>query len=224
MTIIDVTGRYPLASVWWRGIYSSADITDITLHHTAMGELPSTASEDDELAVLDCIYAFHVNTRGFGGIGYHGVGFPSSRAYLTSPMTRWGAHVADENNHLWGFAAAGNHTNSIPSQGTLEALAELIANADGMKGTELPLRPHLYWGGTTCPGNRWQEWVPQLRDYIQEEEMPLSQGDLDLIARVFRKESDSYVLPKVKRIVMAQIEAQVPAIVREEIDKSKITS
>ena len=35
----------------------------------------------------------------------------------------------------------------------------------------LPLRPHLNWGGTTCPGARWPEWVPQLRaKAIQTEE------------------------------------------------------
>ena len=27
----------------------------------------------------------------------------------------------------------------------------------------LPLRPHLNWGGTSCPGKRWPEWVPWLR-------------------------------------------------------------
>ena len=134
MPIIDVTARYPLASVWWRGEYTPAAITDIVIHHTAMGELPADASVDDELAVLDCIYAFHVNTRGFGGIGYHGVAFASGRAYLTTPLTRWGAHVAVENDHLWGFAAAGDYRNSIPPEGTLRGLGELVALADRTKG------------------------------------------------------------------------------------------
>jgi len=34
----------------------------------------------------------------------------------------------------------------------------------------LPLRPHLYWGGTGCPGECWPEWVPQLRDFIAKED------------------------------------------------------
>lgn len=34
----------------------------------------------------------------------------------------------------------------------------------------LPLRPHLYWGGSSCPGARWPEWVPQLR---KEDDMPV---------------------------------------------------
>ncbi len=25
------------------------------------------------------------------------------------------------------------------------------------------INPHLAYGGTTCPGERWREWVPQLR-------------------------------------------------------------
>lgn len=131
--MIDVTARYPLADVWWRGAYSPAAITDTAIHHTAMGDLPADASVDDELAVLDCIYAFHVNARGFGGIGYHGVAFPSGRAYLTCPLDRWGAHVAFENDHLWGFAAAGTYTNSVPPGGVLRGLSELVALADRTK-------------------------------------------------------------------------------------------
>ncbi len=133
MSITDVTARYPLAPVWWRGAYTPAAITDIVIHHTAMGELPADASAEDELMVLDTIYAFHVNTRGFGGIGYHGVAFASGRAYITSSLLRWGAHVAFENDHLWGFAAAGDYSDSIPPEGTLRGLSELVALADRTK-------------------------------------------------------------------------------------------
>lgn len=134
MSVIDVTSRYPLASVWWRGEYTADDITDIVIHHTMTGETLVDASVDDELAVLDCIYAFHVNTRGFGGIGYHGVAFASGRSYLTCSLTRWGAHVALENDHLWGFAAAGDYRNGVPPEGTLRGLGELVALADRTKG------------------------------------------------------------------------------------------
>ena len=34
----------------------------------------------------------------------------------------------------------------------------------------LPLRPHLYWGGTSCPGAQWPEWVPQLRAAVLQED------------------------------------------------------
>ncbi len=134
MSITDVTKRYPLADVWWRGEYTAEAITDIVIHHTMTGELPADASVGDELMVLDAIYAFHVNTRGFGGIGYHGVAFPSGRAYITCPFDRWGTHVAFENDHLWGFAAAGDYSDSVPPSGTLRGLGELIALADKTKG------------------------------------------------------------------------------------------
>ena len=35
----------------------------------------------------------------------------------------------------------------------------------------LPLRPHLYWGGSSCPGKRWPEWVPQLRIAAEEDDV-----------------------------------------------------
>ena len=38
----------------------------------------------------------------------------------------------------------------------------------------VPTTPHLNWGGTTCPGARWPEWVPQLRDEALAEEDDLA--------------------------------------------------
>ena len=35
----------------------------------------------------------------------------------------------------------------------------------------VPTMPHRYWGGTTCPGDRWREWVPQLRKQAKEDDM-----------------------------------------------------
>jgi hypothetical protein len=134
MSIIDVTARYPLASVWWRGLYSSPDvITDIAIHHTVTFFLAADASQEDELNQLSVIYQYHYYTRGLGGIGYHGIAFPSGRAYLTCPLTRWGANVIDENNHIWGFAAAGTYTDSVPPEALRRGLAELIALADGAR-------------------------------------------------------------------------------------------
>lgn len=31
-----------------------------------------------------------------------------------------------------------------------------------------PIYPHLHYGGTSCPGARWPEWVPQLAARARE--------------------------------------------------------
>ena len=135
MAIIDVTERFPLTPVWWRGEYeSNADITDIAIHHTQTLFLAANASEEDELNQLAVIYGYHYGTKGFGGIGYHGIAFPSGRAYLTASLSRWGANVLGENDHIWGFAGAGDFTDEIPPAGILHGLGQLVAMVDSAHG------------------------------------------------------------------------------------------
>jgi hypothetical protein len=130
-----VTARFALASVWWRGEYASnADLTDIAIHHTQTLFLAANATEQDELNQLAVIYEYHYNVKGYGGIGYHGIAFPSGRAYLTAPLSRWGANVLGENDHIWGFAGVGDYTDSIPPVGVLHGLGELVAMADSAHG------------------------------------------------------------------------------------------
>ncbi len=134
MSITDVTARFPLASVWWRGEYgSNDDLTDIAIHHTQTLFLTANATSTDELNQLAVIYQYHWG-KGYGGIGYHGIAFPSGRVYLTAPLDRWGANVLGENDHVWGFAGAGDFTNSIPPAGILHGLGELVAMADSAHG------------------------------------------------------------------------------------------
>ena len=185
MSITDVTGRFPLESVWWRQPFASnQDITDIAIHHTVTFFLSTNATVGDELNQLAMIYRSHLN-RGLGGIGYHGVSFPSGRAYLTSPLTHWGAHVAGENDDKWGFAAAGTYTDVVPPLALRQGLAELIAMADSARIKKLPLSPHRRWTATTCPGNPWQQWVPTLRkkeeDDMTDEQMAELKAYMDTV-------------------------------------------
>ena len=200
MSITDVTGRFPLEAVWWRQPFASnQDVTDIAIHHTVMFFLSPDATVEDELNQLAMIYRNHIG-RGLGGIGYHGVSFPSGRAYLTSPLTHWGAHVSGENDDKWGFAAAGTYTDSIPPEPLRQGLAELIAMADSARAQELPLRPHRHWTQTTCPGKPWQQWVPTLRE---EYNMPT----LDEIRTLIQEENAKLPKPLTAEEVRAIAEA-----------------
>jgi hypothetical protein len=125
---------------------------------------PATATEHEEIRFLQGIDQFHRTTRGLDGIGYHIVPMASGRIYIVSRLDRYGAHVGGQNNHLLGLALPGDYTSALPTPPHLEAAREAVRHLYGYLGREVPTTPHLNWGGTSCPGARWQEWVPQLKE------------------------------------------------------------
>lgn len=133
MTIIDLTNRYPVANVPYRRVYS-VPIQKIVIHYLDFGDLPEDATQADELLVMDAVYAFHVNTRQWGGMGYHGVAFRSGRAYLTADWNRWGAHTYAENDDSHGFAIAGEWAKTVPPVSLRRSVAQLVKRHDEVYG------------------------------------------------------------------------------------------
>lgn len=163
------------------------DVTDIAVHHmTGVGPAPD-ATTGQEIGFLQGIDKFHRTTRGLDGIGYHIVAMASGRVYIVSRLDKYGAHVGGENDHLPGLALPGDYSVNIPSPKHLEGCREAVRYIYEYLGREVPTTPHLNWGGTTCPGDRWREWVPQLT--VQEDDM-LTTEDKVWIAEKFEKLHD----------------------------------
>lgn len=133
MSVIDLTGRYPVRNVPYRPAYS-IPVTKLVIHYLDFGDLSEDATEADELAVMDAVYAFHVNVRQWGGMGYHGVAFRSGRAYKTADWSRWGAHTYMENDDSRGFAVAGEWPNSVPPVSLQRSVAQLVGEHDEVYG------------------------------------------------------------------------------------------
>jgi len=176
--ITDLTPHFPITRDWPRQTSAPADITDNAIHHTATLYLSPTATTADELNQIAVIHEYHIR-RGFGGFGYHGIAFPSGRPYLVVPFDQWGANVADENNHIHGYAAAGTYTTVPPPLALQTALAHLIAAGRRYLKRTVPDKPHRHWGGTTCPGEQWRAWVPTLTNIAtfitnQEDDMGMT--------------------------------------------------
>lgn len=138
-------------------------VTDIAVHHMTGWNPPPTATAAQEIRFLQGIDAFHRTTRGLDGIGYHVVPMASGRVYVTARLDRYGAHVGYQNNHLIGLSLPGDYTSALPAPGHLAAAVVAVRYIYAYLGRNVPTKPHLAWGGTTCPGARWREWVPQLR-------------------------------------------------------------
>ena len=155
--------------------------TDLMVHHAAA--LYSTYRGIDDVR---SVARFHTQTRQWPGIGYHiclaeeTQDGPIAR-YNCSDLDLQRAHIAYRNHEFLGVACLTNfndesiYPDKQPSQKWLDALAETLrdlkriyphAEVFGHKEMALP-----GWG-TTCPGDTWHLWKPELLRMINTEPQP----------------------------------------------------
>ena len=147
-------------------------VTDIAIHHWTGWTPPETWTANEEIAYIRRIDEYHRTGRGLDGIAYHLCPFPSGRLYITSRLDCYGAGVYRKNNCTLHLALPGSFRSHVPSPRHLAATVEAVQFAYDYLERDVPTTPHSYWGGTTCPGERWPEWVPQLRAAaLQEDDM-----------------------------------------------------
>lgn len=83
----------------------------ITLHHTVIAALSSTASQSQEIQRMRQILDIHLNSSGYSDIGYHYVVMPSGRIYEARNSRKRGAH--DLVNDGVGVAVDGDFQGSL---------------------------------------------------------------------------------------------------------------
>ena len=145
-------------------------VTAIAVHHWTGWLPPATWTADEEIAYIIRIDEYHKHGRGLDAIGYQLAQFPSGRVYIVSRLDRYGAGVGGHNNHVINISLPGTFHISLPSPQHLAATVEAVRYVYDYLGRDVPTTPHLAWGGTNCPGDRWKEWVPQLRALAIEED------------------------------------------------------
>lgn len=180
MSIIDVIHLFPIPARFPREAGTPSRITDIAVHHTYIDPLPETATVDQELERIGSIHQYHIS-RGFLGVGYQGIAFTSGRGYITAPLSQWGANVYLENNHVLGVSVDNKLISGVPPVKQQQAVVEIIETFLEYSSNDAVIdniRPHLYWGGTSCPGPNWREWVPQLKDKVKEDDMGMLEEHL----------------------------------------------
>ena len=162
----------------------------IAVHHMTGWNPPPDATVEQEMHFLQDIDDYHRYIRGLDGIGYHIVPMASGRIYIVSRLDRYGAGVGGENNHLLHLALPGDYTDELPSPQHLRAAAEATGHLLDYLGRLVPTIPHLLWGGTTCPGARWREWVPDLTKPTSREE----EDDMKLLFYKYAKTGAVYAI------------------------------
>ena len=187
---IDYRDPIPGDSYNWSFIRSLNDVRYIAIHHTAA---PATQTPEQ-------IALYHINTNGWGGIGYHFLIAQDGRTYYVGDITTGRANVLDHNDLVIGVCLIGNFTNrNVPTDAQLRSAHELCAQLL-FRTPELPnlngwedVVPHKFFGGTICPGDTWDQWqgkiVNSIEDIPVEDQERVSQIT-NLYRVVFGREPD----------------------------------
>lgn len=155
--IINLVGQLPVNPNGPYGDYDTRDEGDIlygVIHHTA--------GSGDETP--QAIAAYHVNTKGWAGIGYHFLVYPDA-IYQTNLLTTSSAHIGRLNPVSVGICLPGDFTNAPPPAAQLGLARRLT---DWLAGKypawqwwghgELALLTGATEAYSACPRDTWPTW------------------------------------------------------------------
>lgn len=126
------------------------NITALVIHHTT----------GDPFQSITNIASYHVNTKGWPGIGYHFVIDGAGKIYMTNYPETLSYHSNYANPYAMAICMQGDFTNVWPSDAQLAACKSLIDYLSKEIPTISSLIPHRDAPGasTACPGNTYTQW------------------------------------------------------------------
>jgi len=138
-------------------------ITHLCIHHSATaGTIP-----------LENVAKYHVEDRGWAGIGYHFYVKPDGAIYQTNRLETVSFHVSQNNDYSVGVCVSGDFTYAPPPDKQVDAAARLVAWL--MQELSVPDQSVLGHkefpnNDTSCPGETWlkkQSWKHTLADRVR---------------------------------------------------------
>ena len=141
----------------FRSLSKRAVTHGLIVHHSA----------GNQKATVESIHAYHRDSRGWAGIGYHYLIYPDGSIHRGRPEAMRGAHAGQANDWALGVCVVGDYTNTPPSGAALNALAHLLAWLAGKHNwawsSARTLSGHREWMSTACPGAAFYPLLPQVR-------------------------------------------------------------
>lgn len=139
----------------WSWVHPLSEYQYLAIHHTAG---PDTQTPDD-------IAAYHVNTNGWGGVGYHFIINKAGTVYYVGDLTTARAHVANLNHLAIGICLIGSFINgkvptNVQLQSTHLLCAHLLFQTPELSQVDSweDVVGHQQLGATACPGDSWSSW------------------------------------------------------------------
>lgn len=143
----------------WSWVRPLTEVRYLTIHHAAG---PDNQTPDD-------IASYHVNSRGWGGIGYHFVISQNGTVYYVGDLTTARAHVLNMNHLALGICLIGTFIEGkVPTSSQINSAHELCSQLlfrtpeiPGIDGWE-DVVGHQDLSPTQCPGDSWPNWRARL--------------------------------------------------------------
>lgn len=142
-------------------------INYLVIHHSGV----------DRDSTAEAIAAYHVDSLGWPGIGYHFLVHQDGRVEYVGDIATVRYNVAGRNHEVIGICLPGDFTSHRPTEVALSSTGELIANLRIVLGRPLPVVGHrdIAFSPTACPGDTWPQWggkleeVGSLREALERE-------------------------------------------------------
>lgn len=173
--IADIVDDLPQHATLTYSTRPLSGITTLTIHHTVS---PPDRS-------IESIAAYHVDSNGWPGIGYHYVIKDDGRIFQTNYLETKSYHAGsaaapgDENAISVGISLQGDFTNAPPPTAQQDAARALVGYLSGLLPSVTAVLGHRQMPGaqTQCPGNTFQSWLPYVSSGLGEAVLKFQPGD-----------------------------------------------
>lgn len=139
----------------WSWVRPMSQVKYLAMHHSAG---PDSQTPQD-------IARYHVQSRGWGGVGYHFIIDTNGVVYYVGDLTTARAHVYNYNHLAIGICMIGSfidgkEPNNNQIHAAHELCSQLLFRTPELPGTDGwgDLIGHKTMGATRCPGDSWDNW------------------------------------------------------------------
>lgn len=139
----------------WSWVRPLSQVQYLAIHHSAG---PDSQTPND-------IARYHVQSRGWGGVGYHFIIDQSGTVFYVGDLTTARANVANNNHLVIGICLIGSfingkQPNTAQIRGAHELCSQLLFRTPELPGTDgwEDVVGHKRFGATACPGDTWDEY------------------------------------------------------------------
>ena len=155
--VINIIKSLPTAKDKFYASRTLDKIKQIVIHHslTTTGTAASFAR-------------YHIEARGWPGIGYHIVIDKKGQIFLTNYFKTVSYHVDNANTKSLGICLVGNYDEEQPPQIQIDALRYILQETKKSLPQKLDLVRHHDFSQKSCPGTNMEPIFKQLKQEFNE--------------------------------------------------------